>query len=1041
MRSLLNSTSALAISFGGLLACASPATGQTAPPPDSSAPTSTSTQATDPQALPPAPTAGGPTTSKKPEGSSEIVITGTRIRTPNLTSVVPVTSISGEDFFKTGQTAIGDVLNELPALHSTFSQSNSTRFLGTAGLSLLDLRDLGTQRTLVLVNGRRHVAGDILNTASSVDVNTIPTDLIDRVDIITGGDSAVYGSDAIAGVVNFVLKDHFNGLQIRGQTGMSKYADAGNSFVSVLGGRNFADGRGNIAVNVEYAHQAAFYASQRSAYRTENGFVQINPVGTPSAPQSDYFHDLRSGIYSNGGTFLDYFGVGSTYIPYLFQPDGTLIPQTGTPVPQNGVTSVPSYIGGNGDNFRDGKQLAFRPKLDRYSANIIGHFEVSPAFVPFIEGSYSRTDSFGSASGPFFTGAIGDTFNINNPYLSEQARGIIRDYYGAAPGDDFNFTMYKNAVDLTDRSEAARRETYRAVGGVRGDFNGDWNYEVSANYGEFDEHTNILGNVNLQRYLMSIDAVDQGLATTGTANGNIVCRATVDPSSAVAYNDSAYAQSALANDISSCVPINLFGNGNVTQAARDYLLQKSFAKGKITQFDVTAFMNGDTSGFLNLQGGPIGFVIGGEYRRETAFYEEDPATEAGLTFYNAIPEFNPTSFEVKEGFGEIRVPILKDLPFAKLLTISAAGRASDYKGSTGWVYSYNAGAEWAPIRMLRFRANYSRAVRAPNLSDLYTPLGQNYFGFSDPCSSENLSSGSQYRAANCAAAGVPAGYQYTYRSTPGYLSGGNPDLQAEKSDSITLGGVFAPDFGILRGFSFSADYYKITVHNVINSPSAQGIINACYDLPTLQNQFCSLFTRDTTVGLNAPEYVNNSLHVIPLNYAKLKVAGIDFDVSYQHHLPNIGALSARVIYTLSLTNSNYLDPTNPNFEDRTLSELGQPRNKFTANLALKTGPFVVSYKFRYIGPMFNGTYEDYNGLQGALPTNPYAVPAKYKLYPPITYHDARIEYDITKKTNVYFGVDNIFNQLPPYGLTGVGAGSALYDNVGRYLYAGISFGL
>ena len=1006
--------------------------------PDPMAATSTSTTATDPQAQPPAPTAGGPTDSRAPDGES-IVVTGSRIRSPNLTSVIPVTSISGEDFFKTGQTSIGDVLNELPALHSTFSQSNSTRFLGTSGLNLLDLRGLGTQRTLVLVNGRRHVAGDILNTASSVDTNTIPTDLIERTDIITGGDSAVYGSDALAGVVNFVLKDHFSGLQMRGQAGVSEHGDAGNDFVSLLAGKNFADGRGNIAVNLEYAHQEDFYASDRREYSQTNGFEQVNPTGTASARQFNFFNDIRNGIYSNGGTFLTYLGTGQIYNPFLFQPNGTLIPQTGTPVSTGSVTSVPDYVGGNGDNFRDGTQFAFRPRLDRYSANLIGHFEISRAFVPFVEASYSRTDSFGSASGPFFTASIGDTFNINNPYLTDQARGIIRDYYGASPGQDFNFTMYKNAVDLTNRSEEARRETYRGVVGVRGDFNGNWNYELSANYGEFKENTQILGNVNLQRYLLSIDAVDQGTATTGVANGNIVCRAKVDPSSAAAFNGLAYAQSTLASDIANCVPVNLFGNSNVTSAARNYILQQnSFALGKITQFDVTGFVNGDTGGFFNLQGGPIGFVLGGEYRRETAYYKQDDATASGITFYNAIPEFNPTSFEVKEGFGEIRIPIFKDLPFARLLTVSAAGRISDYKGSTGTVYSYNAGVEYAPVRMLRFRGNYSRAVRAPNLSDLYTPLGQNYFTFSDPCTVANLSSGSQYRAANCAAAGVPVGYNYTYRSTPGYLSGGNPNLQAEKSDSITVGGVFAPDFGLLRGFTFSADYYRITVKNVINSPSAQGIIDACYDLPTLSNQFCSLFTRDTTVGLTSAEYVNNSLHVIPLNYAKLKVAGIDFDIGYQHHIMGVGALSLRGIYTLSLTNSNYLDPTSPNFEDRTLSELGQPRNKFTINVGLKTGPLVLSYKMRYIGPMFNGAYENYYSLQGRAPTNPYAYPDQYRLYPAITYHDARVEIDVNKNYNAYLGVDNMFNQLPPFGLTGAGGGSGIYDNVGRFFYAGVS---
>ncbi|HEY0314575.1 MAG TPA: TonB-dependent receptor [Allosphingosinicella sp.] len=1047
MRTTVRSYALRSAAFLGLAAGLAPnafAHPQTDPQSDAAA------SQTDPQsgtaasqgATTPAPTAGGPTTQTDAATSADgqtsqgqnIVVTGSRIRSPNLTSVVPVTTISGEDFFKTGSTSIGDVLNQLPALHSTFSQANSTRFLGTSGLNLLDLRGLGTQRTLVLVNGRRHVAGDILNTAASVDTNTIPTDLIERTDIITGGDSAVYGSDALAGVVNFVLKDHFQGLQLRGQAGISQHGDAGNDFVSLLAGRNFAGGRGNIAVNFEYAHQEDFYASNRKEYSQTNGFEQINQVGTASSPQFDFVRDIRNGIYSNGGTFLTYLG-GNSYTPYLFQPNGTLIQQTGTPV---GLPPVPDYLGGNGDNFRDGTQFAFRPRLDRYSANIVGHFEISRALVPFIEGSYSRTDSFGSASGPFFTGAIGDTFNINNPYLKEQARGIIRDYYGAGPGDDFNFTMYKNAVDLTNRAEQARRQTYRIVAGIRGDFNKTWNYELSANYGVFDEHTNILGNINLQRYLLAIDAVDQGTASGGAANGNIVCRAKVDPASASAYNSSSYAQSTLANDIATCVPVNLFGNGNVTNAARQYLLQNSTAFGKITQFDVTGFVNGDTGGFFNFQGGPIGFVVGAEYRRETAYYKQDEATASGITFYNAIPEFKPPSFEVKEAFGEVRLPIFKDLPFAKRLTISAAARISDYKGSTGTVYSYNGGIEYSPITLLRFRANYSRAVRAPNLSDLYTPLGQNYFTFSDPCAARNLTSGSQYRAANCTAAGVPAGYDFVYKSTPGYLSGGNQNLKAEKSDSFTVGGVIAPESGILRGFALSADYYNITVNNVINSPSAQGIINACYDLPSLNNQFCGLFTRDTTTGLNSREYVENSLHVIPLNYAKLKVSGIDFDLSYQHHIRNIGDISLRGIYTLSLVSSNYLDPTNPSFEDRTLSELGTPRNNFTFNLGFKSGPVVLSYKLRYLSPMYNGTYESYNSLQGRAPTNPYQFSAQYRLYPAITYHDLRAEIDVNKDFNFYMGVDNVFNQLPPFGLTGAGGGSGIYPNVGRFLYFGVS---
>ncbi|MGN6619981.1 MAG: TonB-dependent receptor plug domain-containing protein, partial [Sphingomonas sp.] len=359
----------------------------------------------------------------------DIVVTGSRIPRPNLDSPVPVTTIKGAEFFQTGATSVGDVLNELPALTSTFSQSNSTRFLGTSGLSLLDLRGLGPQRTLVLVNGRRHVAGDILSEATSVDVNTIPTDLIDRVDVVTGGDSAVYGSDAIAGVVNFVLKDHFEGVQLRGQGGVSQYGDAGSYFVSALVGKNFADGRGNLAVDLEYAHQGDFYASDRPSYRNTNGFVTVDsdPAGLKNGSDgvfdTVFMKNIRSATYSNGGTFLGNVCDSKYYCSYNFQPNGDLTPVTGTRV---GLAPYGSFIGGNGDNFRDGTQLGLQPLQNRYSANLIGHFEISPAFVPFVEATFVRTDVLGSASGPFFfnggvTGDPREVFYTDNPYLSSQA--------------------------------------------------------------------------------------------------------------------------------------------------------------------------------------------------------------------------------------------------------------------------------------------------------------------------------------------------------------------------------------------------------------------------------------------------------------------------------------------------------------------------------------------------------------------------------------------------------------------------------------------
>ena len=334
-------------------------------------------------------------------GDTPIVVTGSRIRRPNLESTVPITSIQGDEFFQTGSVSVGDTLNQLPSLHSTFSQSNSTRFLGTAGLNLLDLRGLGTQRTLVLVNGRRHVGGDILSSGTSVDINTIPTDMIERVDVVTGGDSAVYGSDAIAGVVNFVLRQDYQGIQVRGQGGISTYGDMGSYFGSILAGQNFADGRGNVTINLEYARQDAAYASGRPNLRVNSRFVTVDTdtAANPSDGVTDnIFHrDVRFPFFNNGGDFATCCTTGpqgQNYLTvFLFQPDGTLTQQTGDIIGLDFFDQ--RYLGGNGSTFREGNTTILQPQLDRYSANLVAHFTVSDAFVPFVEATFSRTEFAG----------------------------------------------------------------------------------------------------------------------------------------------------------------------------------------------------------------------------------------------------------------------------------------------------------------------------------------------------------------------------------------------------------------------------------------------------------------------------------------------------------------------------------------------------------------------------------------------------------------------------------------------------------------------
>jgi outer membrane receptor protein involved in Fe transport len=1042
--------------------------------------------------------------------TGDILVTGTRLRNPNAVSAVPITTVSAAQLTLTARTSIGDVLNDLPQLISTFSQSNSTRFLGTGGLNLLDLRGLGTQRTLVLVNGRRHVGSDVLNNAVSVDTNTIPTDLVEAVDIVTGANSAVYGSDALAGVVNFRLKSSFDGLLLRGQGGISDEGDAGTYFVSATAGKNFADGRGNLAVNLEYARTEALFASDRKAYRQNDNFVVTNVdaagVGTggnlnfDGIPDQTFFRDIRSATIFDGGLVAfagaplgansaarcgrDYLGRAFT-CNYLFQPGGSLIQENGTRVGiGNGSAAAPSatpsgsFIGGNGNTRREGTLLQLQPQVERYAANLIGHFDVSDAFKPFVEAKYVRIDtvSLGGSGPAFFTGSTIDALyerpRLDNPFLSADARTLLTQQalQAVANGQNptsgaaitaaqaatltnqinsgaYRFILRKNLTDLGSRREDARRETYRFVGGFRGDLSDHLNYEVSGNYGEFKEKTRVLGNIDVQRLSLALDA-------RRNAAGQIVCGSQINAANGQATADAqqidydpntgaptAAAAAILAANIAACQPLNPFGTGGVSQAARDYVLRNTVSSGKITQVDALATVSGDTGGFFNLPGGGIEFSVGGEYRRETNFFQADPLVERGYTFYNALATFDPPSFEVKEAFGEINIPLLKDLWFAKSLSIGGAGRVSDYKGSAGTVYTYNLNAEYAPTEDIRFRANYGRGVRAPNLSESFSPAGQNFApGFLDPCSADNLARGTQFRAANCAAAGIPTTYNYQYAQSLEIVSGGNPNLSVEKSDSYTYGVVLTPRW--VPGLTLTVDYYNIKVNDVITSVAAQNVANNCYDTPSIENNpFCAQFQR-VAAGATGPNgeqayrIIEGSLLESSVNFAALRRRGIDADLSYVRNLGST-RVTGRVIYSHTLEAANFTNPLQPGFGDTFNGEVGYPKDQVQVNLGADFGAFTFDTRFRYLSKQSVTAIENFITYQGRPPQNLDATSPAY--YPDVLYIGGKIGFDVDDKgSSFYIGVDNLTDRLPPLGGTGTGFGTGIFDNVGRRLYAGFT---
>jgi outer membrane receptor protein involved in Fe transport len=982
-----------------------------------------------------------------------ITVTGSRIQRPNQQSTSPIVSLSLDEIQSTGEVNLGDALNDLPSLRSTFSQSNSTRFIGTAGLNLLDLRGLGTNRTLVLVNGRRHITSQP-GVPTSVDVNTIPNALVERIDITTGGNSAVYGADAVAGVVNFILKRDFEGIEGQFQGGVAEGGHRGTLFASLTAGKNFADGRGNIAVSGEYSRQEAVYFTDRDEITgafSGRRQLQLNentigePAGGNGVPDRVFLEGVRNINIAEGGLFTAAcpgltagqptpFGctgernqagnpLGQTFV---FGANGDLL--RNTPLKDFRTVGSANSIGGLGSTLGLTGQLA--PEIDRKAVNVLASFEVSEAFRPFIEAKYVRIDAIQEGQPTFFN----NTFSIDNPFLTDQARTTLTN-----AGVTDSFSAFRFNVDFGGRGEDHRRETYRAVIGVDGTFNNDWNYEVAFNYGRLETAYETQGNVLLSRYANSINAVRNGA-------GDIVCgiNADTDPD----------------NDDAACVPVNLFGFGAPSREALDYFVVASSREQKAEQYQVTAYVSGDTSEFFELPGGAVQFAIGGEYRKETAFSAFDEVTRSGATFLNAIPVFDPPDLEAKEAYAEIRIPIISDTPFFEELSIEGAFRIADYNiGNVGMTEAYNAGIIWQPIDSARFRGSYARSVRIPTQSDLFAEPSQTFLnGLVDPCDSRFINDNPN-RVANCAAAGVPttvivdgAAQPFTNIPASGIrgLNGSNPNLDAEVSDSFTAGVIFQPEF--VRGLTLSVDYYNIEIENVIFSLGAQTIINQCYDNPSgIDNPFCaSIFRRpDGTFQGQSDRLLGGSTISIPLeptdrsfisgpfNFARQKTSGIDFDLNYQRDLGGV-ELSFRGLLSYVIQRDNFTDINDSNFINQQLLELGDPEFSGSIILGLDFGVPRLTYNMRYIGEQFVNTFETFNPLQGRPAENPdYSFPS---IYPETFYHNFRLDLENEQGHAFYVGVDNLLDTIPPLGEIGNTAGSGIYDNIGRFFYAGVRFG-
>ncbi|MEE4199818.1 TonB-dependent receptor domain-containing protein [Erythrobacter sp.] len=1004
-----------------------------------------------------------------PPATNAIIVSGSRIARPTLGSPVPLTSVSVEDLTEQGDISLGDALNDLPSLRTTFSQGNSTRFIGTAGLNLLDLRGLGTSRTLVLVNGKRHITalpGDYI-----VDVNTIPVDLLERVDVVTGGNSAVYGSDAVAGVVNFILKRDFEGIAVRGQGGISGRGDRATRFISATVGENFGDGRGNIAFAAEYAKSdPLFFRDRDELTGAFTGRCQFNVVSDDQSDEGPFGSDgitdlepvcgIRNAFISDGGTV----GQVSATEYLRFDENGNLF----VDAPDQFLPFSGNDIGGGGSTLRNTGQLA--AGLERYTANLLLRYDFSDAFSPFLEAKFVRVEAEQEGQPSFFVGGPtfvgGSPLFCDNAFLNDQALATLQGFGLCSAGRTNTETipLTRFNVDFGGRGELQTRDTYRIVGGIEGVFNDDWSYEISLNYGRFESELNSLNNLvladldgNPDGFILAADAVLD-------ASGNPACRVNVDDDPT--------------NDSPNCVPVNVFGFGAPSQEALDFINTTAMREERAEQFVALASVTGDLSQLFELPGGPIGFALGAEYREERAFSAFDELTASGGTFLNAIQPFDPPAFKVKEAFGEVQIPLLADLPFAEELTINGAVRVSDYNTNVGTVWAYNVNGIYAPVSDIRFRAGYATSVRAPTQSDLFSPQSQNFAFLADPCDQQTGAiNNNPNRAANCAAAGVPTtvdaqlaaacagssfpvgvGDQFTNclarTASTGFTSGGNPALTEEKGESLTLGVILAPRW--VPGLTFTVDYYNIEIEDQIAVLGAQTIINNCFDAQTIDNPFCANVQRDPTTGL----FVEPAVIAGGINFATRETEGIDFDLAYNQTFDNGHRLSLRAIATRLLTLTFFEDPTDPTNPNRIRGELGDPNWAASFNATYDMEDFIFTWSARYLGAQTFSNIENSRAIRDICPSSGVVgssggtcVPGELALldplnadqlddptFDPILYNNFRLTYNVEDRYNFFVGVDNAFDVQPPFGQLGT-AGGDPYDTFGRYFYAGFNIDL
>lgn len=949
------------------------------------------------------------------EELEEIVVTGSRLVRSGFDTPSPVVMIGVDEIKSSTSPALGDLLNDLPQLRTTFGLSNSSRFIGTAGVGSLDLRGLGTERTLVLVNGRRHVSSS--EGEQDVDVNSIPTDMIERIEIITGANSAVYGADAVAGVVNFILKDDFEGATFRASTGEADDSGFGrNSFAFTLG-RNFADDRGNAIFSVGFEDQDLLQAGERGGDFTRLFGEVANPLDGDTIDadgnQIDDGIPDRITVPNRGFWAISNAGTSLTLDGFL-NPDGSF-----SPVPHSSF-EFPDGLscGGQGCIPLDTSTFqVLQAEFERFTLDANFTYDISDTLEWYFEGRYANVDS----------GQIGQpSFDFGSPVIIQRDNAFVTPSFGAAmdAAGVSSADLRRFNVDLGHRRELDNRETFRAVTGLQGEFGENWHFDVFANYGRTTVERVNLNNRIDERWAAAVDVIaidaaqaadlqSSGLAPLATA-GDLVCRSTVQEAQGV---DSGLPDFAFTG----CVPANVVGFGLISEEARNFINSTALGLSEIQQTQFSA--NIANPELINHWAGSISGVLGVEFRDEQSAVRGDSLSALGNTFFNNLAS-TIGEFDVTEVFTEFAVPLLREVPFARDLTFEGAARYSDYS-TIGDTFTWEARLSWQPVEDLRFRFNVGEALRAPTIGDLFSPAGENFRIIDDPCDMDNLdlgTNGRNVRVQNCQALGIadPSTFDAADESSITLKDGGNPNLAEEVADTFTVGVVYTPSWA--ENLSISLDWYDIEIEDAISVTDAQSILDKCVDdLNGISNQFCSLVTRDA-IG-NVAE-----LRRSPLNLNKFETSGLDFEVDYTFDIGSAGTLQNRLVGSFLDERTSFLSSSNN--IDLLVGELGDPEWQINYRGTFARDNWEVFAELRWIDEMF---IEEQELLFGrGTNTDPNPDVTDNTIADSVLYVDLGANYNFDNGLEVGVVIDNITDEDPPFGLFGNGGQSGIYDSVGRF---------